>query len=216
VRRQSRARNSGYRFRTSTDTEVILALYERVGLDRMLERLDGMFAIVIADTRRGAVHLIRDRVGIKPLYWVQCGATLLFASEAKAFLAHPAFRQRSIRCRSMNCSRIATLQAKPRCSKACGHVAPGHRLTHHGGRGHEVRYWSILDRPRNCASHATTRSTASIVCCAAAWSRSCAATSAGVPAFRWRRLVARHIAGAFSMRDGYERLFDRGERATIL
>ena len=83
---------SGYRFRTSTDTEVILALYERVGLDRMLERLDGMFAIVIADTRRGAVHLIRDRVGIKPLYWVQCGAALLFASEAKAFLAHPAFR----------------------------------------------------------------------------------------------------------------------------
>src|SRR5919106_7050469 len=48
----------GYRFRTGTDTEVILALYERDGLEGMLERLHGMFAIVIADTRRGAVHLL--------------------------------------------------------------------------------------------------------------------------------------------------------------
>src|SRR3954451_14058344 len=82
----------GYRFRTGSDTEVILALYERQGLDRMLERLDGMFAIVIADSRRGAAHLVRDRLGIKPLYWSLCGATVLFSSEAKAFLAHPAFR----------------------------------------------------------------------------------------------------------------------------
>ena len=56
----------GYIFRTSTDTEVVLALYEREGLDRMLERLDGMFAMVLADTRLGVVHLIRDRVGNKP------------------------------------------------------------------------------------------------------------------------------------------------------
>jgi asparagine synthase (glutamine-hydrolysing) len=82
----------GYRFRSGTDTEVVLALYERDGLDRLLERIDGMFAIAIADTRLGAVHLVRDRAGIKPLYWTERGATLLFASEAKAFLAHPAFR----------------------------------------------------------------------------------------------------------------------------
>src|SRR5262245_29014351 len=82
----------GFHFHSATDTEVILALYERHGLDGMLERLEGMFAIVIADTRRGEVHLIRDRFGIKPLYWTQCGPTVLFASEAKAFVAHPAFR----------------------------------------------------------------------------------------------------------------------------
>src|SRR4051794_26991627 len=82
----------GYRFRTATDTEVILALYECEGLERMLECLSGMYALVIADTRGGVVHLVRDRVGIKPLYWAQCGTTVLFASEAKAFLAHPAFR----------------------------------------------------------------------------------------------------------------------------
>src|SRR5262245_32324434 len=66
----------GYRFRSSTDTEVVLALYERLGLERMLPRLDGMFAVVIVDTRMGVVHLLRDRIGIKPLYWVQCGRSL--------------------------------------------------------------------------------------------------------------------------------------------
>src|SRR5207253_5552825 len=50
----------GYRFQTATDTEVVLALYERHGLEQMLERLNGMFAMVIADTRRGVLHLIRD------------------------------------------------------------------------------------------------------------------------------------------------------------
>src|SRR5262245_23178059 len=55
---RARLERDGYRFRTDTDTEVILALYEREGLERLLERLDGMFAIVLADTRRRAVHLV--------------------------------------------------------------------------------------------------------------------------------------------------------------
>lgn len=74
---------SGYRFQSATDTEVILALYERHGLDGMLDRLEGMFAIVIADAQRGALHLIRDHVGIKPLYWMQCGQTVLFAAGSR-------------------------------------------------------------------------------------------------------------------------------------
>ena len=138
---------SGYRFRTSTDTEVILALYERVGLDRMLERLDGMFAIVIADTRRGAVHLIRDRVGIKPLYWVQCGATLLFASEAKAFLAHPAFRPEIDPMQVDELLAYRYIAGEATLLKGVRHVAPGHRLTITAGGVNEVRYWSIPDRP---------------------------------------------------------------------
>ena len=71
---------------------MVLALYERHGLDGMIERIDGMFAMVIADARQHVVHLVRDHFGIKPLYWTQCGPVLLFASEAKAFLAHPDFR----------------------------------------------------------------------------------------------------------------------------
>lgn len=81
----------GVRFRSRTDTEVLLYLYERHGLDGMLERLNGMFAVVIADLRAREIHVARDHFGIKPLYWTQAGATVLFASEAKAFFAHPAF-----------------------------------------------------------------------------------------------------------------------------
>jgi len=84
--------SAGFRFRSRTDTEVILYMYEKFGLDGMLERLNGMFAIVIVDLRAHELHLIRDHLGIKPLYWTIAGSTLMFASEAKAFLSHPAFR----------------------------------------------------------------------------------------------------------------------------
>ena len=137
----------GYRFRTGTDTEVILALYERRGLERMLERLNGMFAIVITDTRRGAVHLLRDRVGIKPLYWVQRGTTVLFASEAKAFLAHPAF------CAEIDPTEVDELLAfryiagEASLLKGVRHVQPGHHLTITPCGVTEARYWSIPDHP---------------------------------------------------------------------
>jgi asparagine synthase (glutamine-hydrolysing) len=139
--------HDGYRFRTGTDTEVILALYERGGLERLLERLDGMFAIVIADTRRGVVHLLRDRVGIKPLYWAQCGTTVLFASEAKAFLAHPGF------CAEIDPAEVDELLAfrhvasEASLLKGVRLVAPGHRLAITPDGVSEVRYWSIPDQP---------------------------------------------------------------------
>jgi asparagine synthase (glutamine-hydrolysing) len=135
----------GYRFRTRTDTEVILALYERRGLERMLERLDGMFAIVIADTRRGVVHLVRDRVGIKPLYWAQCGRTVLFASEAKAFLAHPEFRAEIDPAEIDELLAFRYVAGESSLLKGVRHVRPGHRLTITPDGVSEVRYWSIPD-----------------------------------------------------------------------
>jgi len=82
---------AGYRFRSRTDTEVILYLYQHYGLDGMLERLNGMFAFCLVDLRQRCLYLVRDRLGIKPLYWWTNGKVLLFASELKAFLLHPAF-----------------------------------------------------------------------------------------------------------------------------
>jgi asparagine synthase (glutamine-hydrolysing) len=137
----------GCRFRTRTDTEVILALYEREGLERLLERLDGMFAIVIADTRRGVVHLLRDRAGIKPLYWTQCGTTVLFASEAKAFLAYPGF------CAEIDSTQVDELLAfryvagEASLLKGVRLVQPGHRLAITPDGVRDVRYWSIPDQP---------------------------------------------------------------------
>ncbi len=136
----------GYRFRTASDTEVVLALYELLGLERMLERLEGMFAIVIADARRGAVPLLRDRVGIKPLSWAQCGATLLFASEAKAFLAHPAFEAAIDPAQVDELLAFRYIAGEAALLQGVRHVQPGHRLTITPGGVRETRYWSIPDR----------------------------------------------------------------------
>jgi asparagine synthase (glutamine-hydrolysing) len=78
----------GYQFRSRTDTEVLLTGYEEWGLD-VVERLNGMFAFGLWDGRNRTLYLIRDRYGIKPLYWTKAGNSLIFASEIKAILTHP-------------------------------------------------------------------------------------------------------------------------------
>ena len=135
----------GCRFRTGTDTEVVLALYERDGLERTLERLDGMFAMVFADARRSAVHLVRDRLGIKPLYWAQRGSTVLFASEAKAFLAHPAYRAEIDPAEVDELLAFRYVAGPASLLKGVRQVRPGHHLAITPSGVRELRYWSIPD-----------------------------------------------------------------------
>jgi asparagine synthase (glutamine-hydrolysing) len=78
-------RRMGVELKTSSDTEVILRLYEREGI-AFVSKLNGMFAIAIDDRREDAQYLIRDRVGVKPLYVADDGRRMLFASEIKAIL----------------------------------------------------------------------------------------------------------------------------------
>ncbi|MEP7311068.1 MAG: asparagine synthase (glutamine-hydrolyzing) [Pseudomonadota bacterium] len=93
---QSGLRAQGHRFRTASDSEVLLHMYERHGL-AMLDKLNGIFAFAIHDNRRegrpegvarGALFLARDHMGVKPLYFAEEGDGFLFASELKALLCH--------------------------------------------------------------------------------------------------------------------------------
>jgi asparagine synthase (glutamine-hydrolysing) len=95
----------GHRFRTATDTEVIVHLYEEAG-EHCVEALNGQFAFAIWDTRRARLMLARDRVGILPLHYTEHEQRLLFASEIKALLAVPGI---SARLDPLSLAQISTL-----------------------------------------------------------------------------------------------------------
>ncbi len=80
----------GYSFESNSDTEVILKAYHKWGM-YAVHRFNGMFAIAIYDSQKQTLNLIRDRAGVKPLYWYQKDGLFLFASELKSFHEHPAF-----------------------------------------------------------------------------------------------------------------------------
>ncbi len=82
----------GVRLRDGSDTEVLFQMIRHVGIDEALERLDGMFAFAYRDGATGMLWLARDRFGEKPLFYAQRGRGLIFGSEVKALLAHPALR----------------------------------------------------------------------------------------------------------------------------
>jgi asparagine synthase (glutamine-hydrolysing) len=94
LRQELEAKSNAHRFRSHTDTEVVLHLYEEYGPDRFkdcLNRLHGMFALAICDLRGPSpkLFLARDHFGIKPLYYCERGGKLAFASEIKALLEVP-------------------------------------------------------------------------------------------------------------------------------
>jgi asparagine synthase (glutamine-hydrolysing) len=83
----------GITFRTSGDSEVVLESVYHWGVERSVQRFNGMFAFAFWDRRVGVLWLARDRMGIKPLLTADTGSEFLFASEAKALLAHPNTRR---------------------------------------------------------------------------------------------------------------------------
>jgi asparagine synthase (glutamine-hydrolysing) len=133
--------SEGLRFRTGTDTEVLLAMYARYGSD-MLERLNGMFAFGIWDRERQSMFLARDRLGIKPLYWAQSEGGLYFASEVKALLtALPRPRMRADMLRD-----YLTLLWVPdpdTLFEGVYKLAPGHCATFADGRLTIEPYWDL-------------------------------------------------------------------------
>jgi asparagine synthase (glutamine-hydrolysing) len=95
LRRELEGKSNVHRFRSQTDTEVIVHLYEEYGIE-CLNRLNGMFALAICDLRGSSpkLFLVRDHFGIKPLYYWERGGKLAFASEIKALLEVPGIEPR--------------------------------------------------------------------------------------------------------------------------
>jgi len=137
----------GHRFKTRSDTEVIIHAYEQWGRDCVC-RFNGMFAFALWDSRRREVFLARDHLGIKPLYYIDVNGRVLFASEIKALLQDP------------DCPREVDIEAlaelftfryvpSPKTLfKGIRKLPPAHRMTI-SARGIEVeRFWEWVPRLR--------------------------------------------------------------------
>lgn len=131
---------AGHRFSTNSDTEVIVHAYEHYG-DDFVQHLNGQFAIALWDAKHQRLLLVRDRLGILPLYYTLQGERLLFASEIKAFLPLLAEAPR-ISPRALD--EIFTFWA-PRSPhtlfEGIFEIPPGHRLVLENGQVHESAYW---------------------------------------------------------------------------
>ncbi|MEM9455856.1 MAG: asparagine synthase (glutamine-hydrolyzing) [Myxococcota bacterium] len=147
-------------FRTESDCEVVVHAYARWGIDYVTQ-LNGMFATAIVDRRQQQqLHLVRDRLGIKPLYLYHDDEVLLFASEMKALLAHPAVA-RQVDLRSVVCSPHAMWLPRwdrptPAVFGSITEVPPGHRVQVdlRTGQVQTHRYWD----PRLASSSIVLRS----------------------------------------------------------
>jgi len=135
---------SGHRFRSRSDTEVLVHLYEEHGLS-MVDRLRGMFAFAVWDADRRRLVLVRDRMGVKPLYYAlpDGAVALAFASEPKGLLPVPGV------ARELDPEALAAYLAflyipHPRSAfRGIHKLPPGHLLVHEDGRTSVRRYWGL-------------------------------------------------------------------------
>lgn len=135
---------AGHRMYTHSDTEVVLHAYEQWG-EKFLERLNGMFGLAIWDRRKRVLLLARDRLGIKPLHYVQTPDSLLFASEVKALLVCPEL-QREVDPIALADYLALEFVPTPRgIIRGVRKLPPGHYLTWRQSDGDLLvhRYWDV-------------------------------------------------------------------------
>ena len=132
----------GHTFRSHSDTEVIIHLYEEYGED-CLQQLRGMFAFAIWDARRQRLFVVRDRVGIKPLYYCQTSEALYFASELKAILTDPAVSRELDWPAIRQFLSFYFLPGERTLFQSIRRLLPGHSLTLEGGKVTIRQYWDL-------------------------------------------------------------------------
>ena len=139
---RSRLAAAGHRFRTASDCETILHLYEEHG-DAFIEHLNGMFAFALWDVRRQRLLVGRDRLGIKPVYLWNDGRRLVFASEAKAILALPGIKAELDPAAVSSYLALGYVPAPQSIFRGIRKLAPAMLLTAERGKVEERRYWQV-------------------------------------------------------------------------
>jgi asparagine synthase (glutamine-hydrolysing) len=135
-------KSKGHTFKSRTDTEVVVHLYEELGT-ACLTRLNGMFAFALWDEKKKTLFLARDRLGKKPLHYCLHKNQFIFASEIKALLKHPAVdRQLSFKSLSKYLS-YEYIPAPESIFNSVKKLEPGHYLLYRDGEAVSARYWDI-------------------------------------------------------------------------
>ena len=129
----------GHTFRTNSDTEVLVHLYEEKGLE-MFQDLNGIFAFAILDKKQKKVVLARDHFGIKPVFYYSNNSSLIFASEAKAILTHPLVPRKRNDHATHLLANLRYVQSNQTLFKDIHHVPPGSFLIYEQG-GIEVKQY---------------------------------------------------------------------------
>jgi len=143
---RDRLEAKGHVFRSRTDTEVLVHLYEERGCD-LVDEVDGMFAFALWDARRRRLLLARDRVGIKPLVYAEAPGGLVFASELRALLALPWLPRDVDDLGVVRYLYQSTLPGEASVIRGIRKLPPAHRLIAEGGRTRIERYWSLEEGP---------------------------------------------------------------------
>lgn len=137
---------AGMLFRGGSDTEVLLAGFECWGIEETIKKAVGMFAIALWDHHERELHLIRDRLGIKPVFWGEFGSLFIFGSELKALLAHPGWNPEIDRAALTSFLRLGYIPAPDTIYKGVRKLKQGHILTISGNRPPtETPYWNLRD-----------------------------------------------------------------------
>ena len=134
--------NSGIKFNTNTDTEVVLKLFELYG-PQSLHKLNGMFAIAIWDDTNKKLFLARDRIGIKPLHYSIIGDKLYFASEIKSLLVVPEVKRQLNNQALYNFLNVNYTLGEETFFHGIKRLRPGHYLEFREGRVNITKYWDV-------------------------------------------------------------------------
>jgi asparagine synthase (glutamine-hydrolysing) len=134
-----------YTFKSTGDTEVLIYGYKEWGIDKLLTKLNGMFAFCIWDNYKKKLFVARDRVGIKPVYYYKDEKTFIFSSELKAITAFPQFKKVLSEEGLSSYFSYRYIIAPYTIYKNCFKLKPGHYLTYDFATNNteETTYWTL-------------------------------------------------------------------------